>query len=413
VSPSQQELTSQQQAGFQPTAAAPAYQGGIPGHAPLGAQPNLTPAQRSAAMIGGFSGLAPGRQLVQSGRGVAPSQTIATCPLPNDFISAENSQLVYAIGTLGYDFITDARRDYFVQQLTDMSGHDDYVNLFKQSLGMQPNVVYYPEDHRAMAAYLYQNGPNDTPVLNAGAFGFHAEDTGSLVWVLYQENMPQYALRPIQTLAYPVLVFLATFLYYQSFPANLLDENGIPQKDDEGNPIANPNKADRASIAGRIIGDMMLYNGQRVPVLDVSLRALAQWNIRLLIEDIAGQHPEVRNTSGPLYQALDDFLQRIYYEVRNLGQAPSDRAINYMATNIFEAGNVFADAIANGLALDSIYAEKSPLCRPKSDCWDVVMRFFNPKDRLGTALTEYRLTVDVNDISPVAIGTRRKWARFA
>ena len=114
--------------------------------------------------------------------------------------------------------------------------------------------------------------------------------------------------------------------------------------------------------------------------------------------------PEIFAYLGKYYYKTGDFIQADYFR---------DRAINYMATNIFEAGNVFADAIANGLALDSIYAEKSPLCRPKSDCWDVVMRFFNPKDRLGTALTEYRLTVDVNDISPVAIGTRRKWARFA
>jgi hypothetical protein len=65
------------------------------------------------------------------------------------------------------------------------------------------------------------------------------------------------------------------------------------------------------------------------------------------------------------------------------------------------------------LALDSIYAEKSPLCRPKSDCWDVVMRFFDPANRLGQAVDEYRLTVDVNDISPVQIGVTRHWPRFA
>jgi hypothetical protein len=84
-----------------------------------------------------------------------------------------------------------------------------------------------------------------------------------------------------------------------------------------------------------------------------------------------------------------------------------------MATNIFELGDVFANAIGDGLELDSIFAEKSPLCRPKSDCWDVVMRFFDPKARLEKALDEYRLTVDVNDISPVSIGTTRKWHRFA
>jgi len=28
-----------------------------------------------------------------------------------------------------------------------------------------------------------------------------------------------------------------------------------------------------------------------------------------------------------------------------LGQAPSDRAINYMATNVFQANQAFADAL--------------------------------------------------------------------
>jgi hypothetical protein len=46
------------------------------------------------------------------------------------------------------------------------------------------------------------------------------------------------------------------------------------------------------------------------------------------------------------------------------------------------------------------YYRRGPLCRPKSDCWDVVMRFFDPAHRMDRALDEYRLTVDVNDISP-------------
>ncbi len=100
--------------------AATAYHAGIPMQGPYGTQHAFTPAQRTA-MHAGYPG---GQQIAMPAiRGVTPSQMQAgcPCPLPNDFISAENSQLVYAIGTLGYDFITDARRDYFVQQLHDMS----------------------------------------------------------------------------------------------------------------------------------------------------------------------------------------------------------------------------------------------------------------------------------------------------
>ena len=84
-----------------------------------------------------------------------------------------------------------------------------------------------------------------------------------------------------------------------------------------------------------------------------------------------------------------------------------------MTTNLFQANQAFKDALKENLELDSIFADKSPLCRPKSDCWDVVMRFFDPNNRLAKALTEYRLTVDVSDISPVGIGKVRKWSRFA
>ncbi len=275
-----------------------------------------------------------------------------------------------------------------------------------------------------MAAYLFQGlFPGEITLPDParfGRFGLHVEDVGSVVWVLFQENQPQYALRPLHTFAAKVLVEFASFLFTQSRPKNLLDQDGKPLEQD-GKPVTNSEKADRVSIAGRILGDITLYNGQRVPVLDVSLRALYQWTIDLLIKDLRDAHPDVMDMNSPLYQSLANFLERIYYEVRNLGQAPSDRAINFMATNIFEAGNVFADAVGHvddqgkpsPLELDSIFAEKSPICRPKSDCWDVVMRFFDPKHRLERALDEYRLTVDVNDITPVPIGTTRKWARFA
>jgi hypothetical protein len=170
-------------------------------------QPALSPAQRTA-LLTGYRGSAGGQQMaMSSARGVAPSQASAACPcpLPNDFISAENSQLIYVVGQIGYDFITDARRDYFTQQLKALSEERDsdgnfYIDIFKETLGLQSGVTYYPEDHRAMAAYIYQqpvnpDDPNAFPsvphqfVFNARA---RASDVGSLVWVLFQENQPLY-----------------------------------------------------------------------------------------------------------------------------------------------------------------------------------------------------------------------------
>ncbi len=364
--------------------------GGIP-QAPFGARPAATPAQRLSVIASGGA--------VPMARGVAPSETQSRVPMPTDFVTAENSQLVYAIGELGYDFITDARRDYFVQQFGDMSEDDAFISQFEADLGLAPQSRYLPEDNRAMAAYLSQGRPG-TPA------GRNPEDIGSLMWILIQEGQPLYALRPLHTLA---LAVLATF-------ANILYDQSRPDDDAAGNP--NPLQSDRVSIAGRIIGDVTLYNGQTVPVLDVSLRALFNWRLELILTDALGPPPDpqdvdLRATYDASRIVLRDFLDRVYYEVRNMGQSPTERAINYLATNVFQAKEAFVEAVRNNLVLDSIYAEKSPLCRPKSDCWDVVMRFFDPQHRLERALDEYRLTVDVNDISPVGIGKLRKWARYA
>jgi hypothetical protein len=406
MSPSQQEVTpTQQGAGPMQQPSTPAYHGGITVQTPFGTQPAWTPAQRTA-MLAGYPGSVSEQQPVMpASRGVAPLQAnqACPCPLPNDFINCYNSQLVYVTGELGYDFITDARRDYFVQQFGLMSDDHEFIRRFTADLGLQPGPTYLPEDHRAMSAYL-ASGNGVHPSAPDG--GKAPEDTASLVWVLFQEGQALYALRPLQTLAFPVLVALNNFLYDQSRP-EFLDENHTQP---------NPQRADRVSIAGRILGDMTLYNGQQVPVLDLSSRALANWNLKALIEAVLGERPEDPDQASLYdknYARLRNFLERIYYEVRNLGQAPSDRAINYLTTNLFQANEAFSDAFEKEFELDSIFAEKSPLCRPRSLCFDVVMRFFDPNNRMEKALDEYRLTVDVSDLAPVGIGKTRKWAVYS
>ncbi|MCP3417932.1 S8 family serine peptidase [Bradyrhizobium brasilense] len=396
VAPAQQDVGPSQQPSV------PAQHGGVPIQVPYGTQPAATPAQRTA-MIAGFPGTA---AALQPGRGVAPSQSGGRIPMPTDFINSSNSQLVYVTGELGYDFVTDARRDYFVQRFREMSDDHDYIQSFHEDLSLEPGPLYLPEDNRAMAAFLFQgqlftqNHPAPT-----GRFGEGPQDIGSVVWTLIQEGQALYALRPLHTFAVPVLQQLANFLYDQSRPEFVDREGKVP----------NPKRSERISVAGRILGDITLYNGQQVPVLDVSLRALFNWNLKFLIEGVLGsrEHAPDKAAFDDDYDRLKNFLERIYYEVRNLGQAPSDRAVNYLTTNLFQANEAFKNALKEKLELDSIFAEKSPLCRPKSDCWDVVMRFFDPKHRMDTALVEYRLTVDVSDISPVGIGKVRKWARYA
>jgi hypothetical protein len=335
--------------------------------------------------------------------------------MPTDFISAQNSQLVYVIGELGYDFITDARRDYFVQEFRQMSRQEKYIDLFEDSLGLRGGPTYLPEDTRAMSAFLFSqvfdrtvnfNDPDIQQYLEERA---GVDETGGVVWVLFQENQPLYALRPLHTFAQTVLVSFASILYNQSRPRYLKAEGKEAREEEEHGPL-NPEHVDRLSIAGRIIGEITLYNGQTVPVIDVSLRGLVAWQL----SDIIGQLEDKNLIQTQSDQEhVENFLERIYYEVRNLGQTPIDRAINYHATNTFEAAKAIVKEAAEGYELDSIYAVASPLCRPKSECYDVVMRFFSTTDRLSKPLREYRLTVDVNDVVPIGIGPTRSWNRFA
>jgi hypothetical protein len=107
---------------------------------------------------------------------------------------------------------------------------------------------------------------------------------------------------------------------------------------------------------------------------------------------------------------LLNFLDRVYYQFRNFGVAPEDRALNFAATNAYQAREVFNHAAALSLVLSTITVAKSPMCRPDSDCWDVnlIMIDDNP-ERAGVSWS-YRYTVDVSDVIPVTIGRMRRWA---
>ena len=84
------------------------------------------------------------------------------------------------------------------------------------------------------------------------------------------------------------------------------------------------------------------------------------------------------------YSQFDDdifnFLNRVYYELRNLGVAPQERALNFAATNAYQTQVAFAESAGRNLALDTITVAKSPICRPDSDCWDVQLQMFDPEN---------------------------------
>lgn len=280
------------------------------------------------------------------GKTPAPAITASGCSSCSD----GGPSLVYALGQLDYDFGTEARRDSFLQ-----------------------HGIGNPHDPAAMLEYLSENPAHAT----------------ALTWTLVQEATPIYAIVPAGPFASDVYATLREFLAGQI-------RDGV----------------ERVSIPGATGGSATLLNGQKVPLILPELRGMYSWSTGELVKAVAGDPP--KDAAGKKEHAakvadIANFLERIYYEIRNLGITPQDRAVNYAATNAFQIENVITAALSEGLKLDGIDVERSPVCRPESDCWDVKLTFFNPKKRLEEARKVYRFTIDVSDVVPVTVGSVRSW----
>jgi hypothetical protein len=155
--------------------------------------------------------------------------------------------------------------------------------------------------------------------------------------------------------------------------------------------------------------------GEVVPVIVPDLRGMYSWSTAALVEAVAGpapapEAPEAEKQAHAGQRAgVENFLQRVYHELRNLGLLPRDRALNFAATNAFEVARIYQAAIKEKMELESINVLASPISRPGSDCWDVEVYFFYPERQVQTVRRVHRFTVDVSDTVPVTIGTTRSW----
>ncbi len=264
-------------------------------------------------------------------------------------------QLVFAVGQLGFDFGTEARRDSIMQHM------DQPAN---------------PNDPNQLLAYCKKNPWDSTAIL----------------WTLNLDSTPIYTIQVHGAFAQMVCHRLCEFLNEQT-----------------------QGEIERVSIPGYIEGSTQLSSGQIVPVIWPDLRGMYSWNNKALVESTCGKPPaekenqEKKDAYISKVQPVANFLQRVYEELRNLGSTPQERAINYAATNAFQITSVFMDAIQAEMDLDTIEVERSPICRPDSDCWDVKLTFFKPSNVFQQARKVYRFTVDVSDVVPVMVGTVRSW----
>ncbi|XZF61887.1 MAG: S8 family peptidase [Gloeotrichia echinulata DVL01] len=276
-------------------------------------------------------------------------------------------RLVYSLGTLGYDFGTEARRDSFKQLMPPFD------------LGSGVMVPANPYDARQMVDYLDDN----------------ISEARSLIWTLNIELTPVYAIDPTGPFA------------AESYRAlhELLSGQILPENDAE--------YVERVSIPGILTGrTVKLFSGQVVPVVEPqSTRGLYGWKVNNLVSAAMASIQAEAGTADEetIRKTLDGFLNRIYYDLRNLGTTSQDRALNFSVTNAFQAAQTFSQAVAAGMELDSITVEKSPFCRIDSDCWDVKLKFFDPENS-RRAKKIFRFTIDVSDLIPVTLGEVRSWS---
>ena len=285
---------------------------------------------------------------------------------PSSVTPSAVSNLVYALGSLGYDFGTEARRDTFKQRMPAIDSNGVLV---------PPN----PYDAHQMVNHLELN----------------PAEAKSLIWTLNQELTPIYALEPQKAFANEI------YAVFQMLLAGQIQSE------------SNDDCIERVSIPGRLTDRTVeLFSGQIVPVLALpNIRGIYGWQINSLV---AAAVTTVRSEASEpdivaMRRSLKSFLHRIYFDLQNLGQLDRDRALNFAATNAFQAASTFAEAIASGMELDSIEVEKSPFCRLNSNCWDIKLKFFDSENS-SRAKKVYRFTIDVANIMPVTLGTVRSWS---
>jgi hypothetical protein len=263
---------------------------------------------------------------------------------------------VFALGKISYDFGTQARRDSFARFLAG-----DAIRYADTS------------DELAMADHL----------------GQHPTDVMGLTWTLRLDAAPIYAIVPAGAHAVEIDAQLIRLLRDQQAPRDF--------------------RVERVTLPGRLTGDETeLLSGEVVPVVELSsTRGLGGFIIGQLAS-AASARVQPSGTEEALPDALREFLARVFFDMANLGRTPAQRALNFAGTNTFQAAHSIFTALRDGKVIDTIDTQRSQVCRPDSDCWDVRLSFFDPENNRRSR-DVHRFTFDVSDTVPVTLNDPQAW----
>jgi cyanobactin maturation PatA/PatG family protease len=316
--------------------------------------------------------------------GVSGVQTTESDLVPSscgcDGGAPRGTQLVFAIGQIGYSFSSQARLD-------SLRHH-----MFDEDKNKTPD----PSDQNQLLYYLER----------------HPWDATSVIWTLEIETVPVYAISVAGPNSAHVFKHLSEFLMGQAkYQAALDKPKGLTKLTEA--------EVERVSIAGVLGGQIRLMTGELIPVIHPEVRGMNAWNTPTFAARCA--HVEVPGSEArsaakakshleAKTKVVQQFLERVYFDFRNLGLTARDRAVNYAGTNPSDFTKAFAEAADNEMKLHTIEVIPSLLCRPGSECWDVRLEYFDPKQYTAAVRHVYRMTIDVSDVVPVAVYKPLYWS---
>ncbi|MFF8770477.1 hypothetical protein [Kitasatospora sp. NPDC015120] len=317
---------------------------------------------------------------------------------------------VHAVGRIGVDFRSEARRDGFRRQLGEAApdGPPPDPGDVRQ---LYDHLVRHPW---AASRLTWTLSPDSTPV-----YALEAEPAVAMDWSgplpdpepggSAEERLALLRRIAAAPPVHPVHRALRDALLGQSLPAG------------------DPGRIGRLTVPGRLTDrSAQLFSGEVVPVVRVSSVGLARWaETPLITAAVAAvhaaeeqRHHDHVHDHDRLTEHVRALLARVYHHLRNPGRSAAERALNHAVTESFVSGGLLGEgplsaALVPGgpedspappglYTLETITVARTPHCRAGSDCQDVMIRFSDPADGRRSPVT-YVHTVDVSDELPVSL----------
>ena len=320
--------------------------------------------------------------------------------------AAEGRQLVFALGKLSYDCGTEARMDSIQSQMPFAQWRK------KKSDRSEEDPDYDPEEEEYERVFPEGYSPSvNNPADMVRFLRASPETAPALTWTLKLNDTPIYAILPQGFDVDRTFAHLVNILAMQVRSAKVVAEAG------ENPKTVPPPAIERMSLPGIVNGQAHLLDGLTVPSVRPARAGMFAWRTRDLVEkldDFPKKGPNDDGKKGAFNprDGLRTFLSRIYEELRNTGLSAQERAINFAATNAYQASDIFVKLRGRNLHIEKFEVVRSPVMRPDADCWDVKMTFYDPAAITTKPREVYFYTIDVSDVIPVSVGAARHWTTF-